>query len=240
MASCAASADLIASIRREISPLEAIARSGFSGSPGLGEKSSSTESNPLASRFGRERQVRFELRLPETKIAQIAGGCLRQVSAPLLLAICAALRRARCTFAREPFRFRWPAVPVPRRVLRFCASARPRVRQTRSLRRSSRRICVSRFRKAKRVVRARRAGRIEIEFLRVIDEGARNFGQLDHRGLRAPATNCAMAVIDFLQFAQEPLRFGQLRENGIVGFGETLRETAPASSISRLLLLASL
>src|SRR5213080_3669042 len=44
-----ASADLIASIRREISPLDAMARSDLSGSPGLGEKSNSTESNP----FGR-------------------------------------------------------------------------------------------------------------------------------------------------------------------------------------------
>ena len=40
-------ADLIASIRREISPLDAMARSGLSGSPGFGEKSSSTESNPF-------------------------------------------------------------------------------------------------------------------------------------------------------------------------------------------------
>ena len=48
MASCAASDDLIASISREISPLEAIERSGFKGSPGFGEKSSSTESNPVA------------------------------------------------------------------------------------------------------------------------------------------------------------------------------------------------
>ena len=45
--SCAASADLIASINLEISPLEAMDRSGFKGSPGLGEKSSSTASNPL-------------------------------------------------------------------------------------------------------------------------------------------------------------------------------------------------
>src|SRR5437667_124175 len=47
-ASCAANADLIASIKREISPLDAIARIGFSGSPGLGENKRSTASKPEA------------------------------------------------------------------------------------------------------------------------------------------------------------------------------------------------
>jgi hypothetical protein len=34
-------------MRREISPLDAMARNGFNGSPGFGEKSNSTESNPV-------------------------------------------------------------------------------------------------------------------------------------------------------------------------------------------------
>jgi hypothetical protein len=36
---------------REISPLDAIARSGFNGSPGFGENSNSTESNPFRVRL---------------------------------------------------------------------------------------------------------------------------------------------------------------------------------------------
>ncbi len=55
IASCAASDDLIASISREISPLEAIVRNGFNGSPGFGEKSSSIASKPVGAGLGRAR-----------------------------------------------------------------------------------------------------------------------------------------------------------------------------------------
>ena len=78
IASCAARADLIASIKREISPLEAMACIGLSGSPGLGENKRSTASKPEGRATG-FRDSYFELRLLESKVAQISTDHFRKL-----------------------------------------------------------------------------------------------------------------------------------------------------------------
>ena len=83
--SCRASDNPPASMTREISPLEAIVRNGLSGSPGFGEKSSSSESVPLRPRLVVRRKLRFEFRLAETRdptrlLAHVFGQLGRRLS----------------------------------------------------------------------------------------------------------------------------------------------------------------
>src|SRR5450755_697418 len=92
------------------------------------------------------------LRIPivENQDRQGSCECWQKVWALLSRAVCAKFRRYGLGLSGR-FQSRRPAVPARRRVLRSCAYVRPLADQTRLLLRLSRRICVSKFRKAKRV-----------------------------------------------------------------------------------------
>ena len=79
---------MIASITREISPLEAIVRSGFNGSPGFGEKSNSTASKPFHSRLFPVIQPRFEFGLFESEIGEVSRMIVGKLWARPSCAIC--------------------------------------------------------------------------------------------------------------------------------------------------------
>jgi len=67
--------------------------------------------------------------------------------------------------------------------------------------------------------------RIEIEFLGVTRESARDFGKLDHSSGVRRRELCDRAV-DLFQFSKQPLRFRELGENGIVSLGKSVRDPA--------------
>ena len=102
---------------REISPLEAIARNGFNGSPGFGEKSSSTESKPLAR--GSSSALSFasnsDCRNPRS------ARFLRIVSESFGAAFARSLRSA------SPARFIWPRTFSISFVSRSSSASRPSI-----------------------------------------------------------------------------------------------------------------
>src|SRR5439155_1055569 len=104
----------------------------------------------------RVRLVLPQIPIDGTRDREGSAGYSQKAWALLLFEAFGVLRRCG-SFARGDFRFLLRAAPALHRALQSSAFVRLRAHRTRSPRRSTRRISASKFRKAKRAARARRA-----------------------------------------------------------------------------------
>ena len=182
MASCSARADLIASITREISPLEATVRNGLSGSPGFGEKSSSSESVPLrrGSSLGESRASNSDCRKPE--IDQIAGAHFLPVSAPRSAALSARLPPRDPALSLRFLDLFRQSLQLRVAPFDFAHSLRRAFAEGNNLGNRAAVFAFQCLEKRDALFELRELFRIEIEFLRITIERARDFRQFDHGG----------------------------------------------------------
>ena len=227
--------DFTASITREISPLDAMALSGFAGSPGFGAKRNSTVFKPVRPGLVVRGERDGEIRFLESEIAQMrrSRSCASFGAAALALRgeLRAGVRATPCARRRSPRR----AAPALRRAIRSCAAA-PRPVSPNAITSPSAAavFALQRLEERNALLHLARARRVEIQILRVMLERLREVLEL------GTARRCAFGKarrrrIDALQFAQQLADFVQPQQRRIVGLRRAARAICVESSSSRRL-----
>ena len=224
IASWIASADLIASITREISPLEATARNGLSGSPGLGEKSSSKRirSAQICGALGGSSASNSDCRKPE-----IGAGCCRTFLASFGAAFARTLAQGCGVRFEAGPRFRdFFAESLQLRVASFdlAHSLRRALAERDHFRNRAAIFALQGFEAMSRVARAARAAPDRDRAFPHNDRGCARFPSARPPRRRA-LRKLPPGGIDLFQLAQEPLRFGELIERPQSSASESWRET---------------
>ena len=215
---------MIASIKREISPLEAIDAKRLQRFAWIRREKQFDRIESGRARFGQRRKLCFELRLPEPKIDKVFSNVCRKFGRGFRPQFAQGFAAA-VQICSRGFNFGGQTFQLGVASFDLAHSLGRAIAKLDHFGNRAAIFAFQSFEKRNALFERGELFRIEIEFLRVIGKRPRDLRKFDH-GRLVRGGKLRNGIVDLFQFAQEPLRFRKLRQNRVVRFGETPRHAA--------------